>query len=487
MSEQRFWRMRTRVAAGAALLLTTCGAGQQVASGGDDKAGGDSDPVVLTMADATSGGHPAVQYFIDQVAELSDGSLRIDVTHEWGSFAHDYAAQIVRDTAAGEADLAWVWTHAFDTLGIDAFRALSAPMLIDSYPLQQAVIGSDIPGEMLASLDGVGVTGIAVLAEGLHKPIAVDHPLLSPADFEGIMFTTRPSTVYADAVLALGATTEVAIADERTAGLASGEIQGFEMNLSGYAGGAGANQGVAPYGAANLNLWANPIALIANPETLAELTDTQREWIMRAGAAASERSSDIVDVETELLEQLCWGGSRFANASESDLAAMREAFEPVYATLERDAQTADFIARIEELKEATDPGPALDIPADCTGVSPVAVPAADSEGAANGDQSILNGTYRWELTPGNIFTVTLEDGVWTMGHDEGDGTYTVDCDSPDCTYTVDGDRIAFHWVGLQLEFTFTADDDGTLHLEPFAGVSADDARVWTTKPWERID
>ena len=53
---------------------------------------------------------------------------------------------------------------------------------------------------------------------------------------------------------------------------------------------------------------------------------------------------------------------------------MREAFQPVYDTLERDPQTADYIARIEELKAATDPGPALDVPADCTGSSPLALP-----------------------------------------------------------------------------------------------------------------
>src|SRR5262245_42115713 len=233
MRGQRLWRLRTRAAAAVALSLTACGATQQGGAGGDDKAGGDADPVVLTMADATAGLYynQAVQLFVDQVEELSDGELRVEVQSEWGDFAPDVEQQIVRDVAAGEADLAWVWTHAFDTLGVDAFRALNAPMLIDSYPLQQAVIASDIPGEMLATLDALGVTGLAVLADGLEKPIAVDHPLLSPADYQGINFTTRRSTVHTDAVLALGARTEVAIAGARMAGLRSGEIQGYEMNL----------------------------------------------------------------------------------------------------------------------------------------------------------------------------------------------------------------------------------------------------------------
>ena len=79
-------------------------------------------------------------------------------------------------------------------------------MLIDSYPLQQAVLDSDIPAEMLAGLDELGVHGIAVLADGLRKPIAVARPLLRPADYEGITFQAFRSPEHAAAIRALGAT-----------------------------------------------------------------------------------------------------------------------------------------------------------------------------------------------------------------------------------------------------------------------------------------
>jgi TRAP-type C4-dicarboxylate transport system substrate-binding protein len=505
MRGQRLWRIRTRAAAAIALSLTAYSATQQVASGGDDKAGGDADPVVLTMADTTSGlaFNAAVQRFVDQVEELSDGALQVDVSINWGDYAPGAEQQVVRDVAAGEADLAWVWTHAFDTLGVNAFRALNAPMLIDSYPLQQAVIASDIPREMLAGLDAVGVTGLAVLADGLHKPIAVDHPLLSPADYDGINFTTRRSTTMADAVLALGADTEVAIAGARTVGLQSGEIQGYEMHLLGVSV-TEVNLQLAPYLTANVNLWANPAALIANTHVLAALTETQRGWMMQAAATATEQSTELVDHDAELLVELCGLGARFADASEADLAAMREAFEPVYATLERDAQTAEFIARIEELKATTDPGLALQIPDECTGPSPVAMPPVDDQAAATGDQSVLNGTYRWTLTeddaltsspdplspedlatfPG-IFTVTLDDGIWTMRHDDREGSW-VDCEGH-CTYTIADDSLTFSWNGVEFTFTFTVDDNGSLQLEPTESVGRGEVFVWTTNPWERID
>ena len=205
-----------------------------------------------------------MQYFIDQVAALSDGSLRIDVSNEWGNYAADVAQQIVRDVAAGEADLGWVWTHAFDSLRC---RRLPGVERADADRQLPAAAGGDRQRHTRRNAPCArcaGVTGIAVLAEGMYKAFAVEGPLLAPADYEGITFTSRPSSTIAEAISALGANAEVAIADGRMAGLTNGEIQGFEMNLAGYAGAAGALQGLAPYGTANVNLWGNPVAIIVN-------------------------------------------------------------------------------------------------------------------------------------------------------------------------------------------------------------------------------
>ena len=42
-------------------------------------------------------------------------------------------------------DLGVVGTQVFDTLGVTSFQALNAPMLLDSYPLQAAVLESRLP------------------------------------------------------------------------------------------------------------------------------------------------------------------------------------------------------------------------------------------------------------------------------------------------------------------------------------------------------
>jgi hypothetical protein len=63
-------------------------------------------------------------------------------------------------------------------MGVTSFQALQAPMLIDSYSLERAVIASSIPGQMLQGLNKVGVHGLGVVADGLRKPAAVKHPRL---------------------------------------------------------------------------------------------------------------------------------------------------------------------------------------------------------------------------------------------------------------------------------------------------------------------
>ncbi len=94
------------------------------------------------------------------------------------------------------------------------------------------------------------------------------------------------------------------------------------------------------------------------------------------------------------LDVACQAGARFAEASEADLAALREAFEPVYANLRRDSTTKAFIDRIQALKQSTPAEPGLSIPSECTGKAPE--PALGRTPRRR--PSYLNGTYRWVLT-----------------------------------------------------------------------------------------
>jgi TRAP-type transport system periplasmic protein len=329
-----------------------------------NEGGGANESVVLSMANAYA--HldftPAIAYFVSRVEELSGGDLRIEVVHEWGHTLPDAEQEIVRAVSEGEVDLGWVGARVFDTLGVDDLQALQAPMLIDSYALQDAVIKSGITDEMVQGLDAVGVAGLGVLADGLRKPIAVDRPLLSPEDYRGITFETFRSEGQFEAIRALGAATTDVWGPALTEGLERGRIQAFEKNLLVYQ--MLDMDKSALHVTANVNLWPQMDVLFANPQRVAELTDEQRGWLEQAAADAAEVSVALIDRDEKIVAALCESGAHVAVATKADLAALRAAVIPAYAQLERDPETRAFIEQIEDLKASTLGSP-LAIPTGC--------------------------------------------------------------------------------------------------------------------------
>jgi TRAP-type C4-dicarboxylate transport system substrate-binding protein len=355
----------TKAGALLALGLAAVAAAGCSASGAGDKAGGPAGgPVVLRMASTSSNPPPPVADFIRRVRALSGGSVQIQVINQWGDYAPSDEAQVVRAAAAGTVDLGWAGSEVFDTTGAPGLRALSAPMLIDSYPLENAVLKSTLPARMLAGLSRVHVTGLAVLGDGLRHPIAVHRPLLAPADWRGLSIGTYRSGVQEQAIRALGATPVVAFGPYRVHDLATGAIQGFELDMQRYVDNVPVPS--ARYVAANVVLWPLFDVLFANPARLASLTAQQRALLQQAAADAARTSVTLVAGQNgPYFKQACAMGARFATATPADLAALRRSLSVVYRSLGRDPQTRAFIGQIQQRKKSTPPGPVPAIPAGC--------------------------------------------------------------------------------------------------------------------------
>jgi TRAP-type C4-dicarboxylate transport system substrate-binding protein len=302
-------------------------------------------------------------YFVDRVHELSGGSLQITVTDGYGGFTADVEERVVRHIAEGEMDLGWVGTRVIDTMGVKSFQALTAPRLVDSYALQNALIAGGITTEMLPALDELGVIGLAVLADGLRQPIGVNEPILGPADWQGIGFGTYRSAGQEEAIRALGATPEAVFGPNRELAIATHTIAGFEMGLFIYQDPKWVD--LAPYATANVNLWPQMDLLIAAPSSFEALTTEQRGWLQAAAEDAAGRSAALADTEAQSISGACEAGARFAQASDADLAALDDSFEPVYESLESDQQTKAFIDEIRALKQSTPASSDAAIPAGC--------------------------------------------------------------------------------------------------------------------------
>ena len=159
---------------------------------------------------------------------------------------------------------------------------------------------------------------------------------------------------------------------------------------------------------------------------------------------------------------VCGAGQRRDGGTRSDIEDLRRATAPMIAELEGDPFTKKAIERIRELAAGTeqaDLGP-------CQGPAPVSV-VID----AVGDQSVIDGTWRFEVTEQNLIDagVPVADaakdvGVHTFVFDNGTlrgDTPTIDCFG---TYRIRGNQ--FSWAfdpsscGGNFRGTFARDGDG---------------------------
>ena len=341
--------------------LIALASGSVAAQGG--RASPRTDTVTLTFANSDGDflAIPEVGRFVNRVKTLSGGQLQLNVISEWGQGKPSYERTVVKDVQRGKADLAWVGVRVVDTFGVKSFQALQAPMLIDSYPLQRAVLRSDMPARMLAELDRIGVVGLSLVANELRHPFAKT-PLVKPADFKGKRIRVYASDVQTLTMRALGARPSYeGWADVRGA-LMQGELQGLESDLANYVNNEYAS--VVPYATVNVTLWPRTIALVANSKAFAALSSEQQGWLRRAAADATSYSLKLPNTDQKKLKVACSVGARAVIATPADLAALKKALAPVYTRIERDGKTKSFVSAIRALKRKT-PARALTVPAGC--------------------------------------------------------------------------------------------------------------------------
>src|SRR5262245_22222579 len=141
-------------------------------------------PVTLRIGTDDVPGRPAadqIEEFARQVADRSGGALLIEPGWQAaGDGLDDWDQQVARMVVGGELDMGNIPARSWDTEGVDTFRALHAPFLVTSEAALDAVVADDVAGEMLAGLDAIGVTGFAVLPEGMRHVFSFGDPLVAP-------------------------------------------------------------------------------------------------------------------------------------------------------------------------------------------------------------------------------------------------------------------------------------------------------------------
>jgi TRAP-type C4-dicarboxylate transport system substrate-binding protein len=470
----------------AALVLAAHAGGCSL--GGSDRVGGEraEEPRVLTMLNPFTSPEELTG-FADEVTRLSDGALRIRIVPAGHSTRPDFEAATIRDVRHGRADLAMAASRAWDEFGVRSLRALHAPLLIDSYPLQERVLTSELVDPMLAELRPLGLVGIGILPGAIRHPVGLRHRLAAPDDFRGLTMGVHPSSV-ADAVMrTLGARPVRLPAKIPTVeGLDGvehlvGGIYSDRLDIDG------------SYLMTNVNLWPRPLVLVAGARTYSRLTAKQRRILRTAAANVVPKAlTSARNAEAEASGNICRrGAATFDAATSSELGALRLAVEPVYRDLERDPGTRAAIGAIERYKARL-----AEPPADLTSCERAAEPPASSTSAIDGvwrmdtNREAVDYDYfaenwgRWTYVfDRGSFAVTQENrDACTWGY----GTFAVHGNRMSWTFT-DGGGIAptgaHNTPGEFFVFGFSAYRD-TLTVTPVKGEIS--PLTFRAKPWRRL-
>jgi TRAP-type C4-dicarboxylate transport system substrate-binding protein len=459
----------------ALLLVTGCG--------GADRVGDESgDPHVLTLVNPIDDTEE-IAIFAQQVGRLSHGSMRIDIERSPHQDRLDYERAVIDDVRAGRADFAWAGSRAWD----GSLLALNAPLLIDSYELEERVLGDGLVDQMLEEeLEPLGLAGIGVLPGPLRRPLGLHGRLVDPHDFAGLAIGEQQSRVAIDTLRALGAhPVELPVA-----GVADG-LDGVETSMAAVE--AGRYDKPSSHLAENVIFWPRPLVVFANADAYAALSGDEREILSdaivatRPILAARQRT-----FERESAANICRrGGMAIDTARADELRSLRAAVEPVYRHLGRDAATRAALVAIAAAKREL-------------AAPPAALPACGLPDApAERTRTPLDGTWRMDTDRSAAAPDFLEEnwGLWIFVFDHGRfaitqenraactwgyGSYSVDGDVTTWRFTDGGGKMpnnASNKPGEQFSFRLSLFRD-TATLGPVPGkVSPGN---FDAEPWRRL-
>jgi TRAP-type C4-dicarboxylate transport system substrate-binding protein len=398
-----------------------------------NRVGGQAPPTARTLLMADGGTDPdELEPFVERVRELSNGSLRIKLHDSWRAGQTTWETGLIRDVRADRADLGWAAPRAWDTVGVESFRALNAPLLIDTYALEEKVLASPIVRPMLAALKPHGLVGLGILPGQMRRPFGVRHPLLRPADFAGKVLGAQESGVADETLRALGART-VRLPITR---VDVTRYDGLEQRVSTIDAWYSRHGG---YLSANVNLWPRPLVLFANAKVFASLTAAQQRALHQAATGLIRaQTAHVVALDRESGGNICRAASvTLQTATARDLARLRRAVQPVYRDLEQDPATHRAITAIAQLKHTAPPA-APDGLAGCT-----------RPAAAGGQRTPVDGTWTMTTARRDAGPDYLAEnwGKWVYVFDRGRFADTQE-NRPSCTwgygtYVVRGNTFAW--------------------------------------------
>jgi len=427
-----------------------------------------------------------VQRFVEQVDSQSHGTIRIEPIMDADQGALGWDQLVARGVAHGTWDLGLVPGRAWDLLGVDSLRALSAPFLMNTPAALQAVLNSGVRDDLLSGLPAAGVVGLDIFPDGMRHPFGYETPLLGAADYAGATIRTSKSATVESFFRALGAAVTDTLPGE-------GGQRGAESQFS-----------ISPAGIAtgNITFFAKTDVLVADADVRRRLRPDQWELLRDAAAATRSWMFAQQPSDFEAAATFCSHGGRIVAATPEQIASLTSVAGQVTDRMRQDASIRRLIDRVRALTAGLPaPTPITQCPGTVSGAG-----AAIGNVTADPEQSLLDGTYKTEVTEQALrdagvtndvaikensgrLTWTLHGGTWTY-HQVADHFVSRTDDAGRYTYhrglfTLYWSSGAGKWTRAQLRVS----TDGTIRFTEIVDGEPSNQTLsegYFSVPWVRI-
>ena len=205
-------------------------------------------------------------------------------------------------------------------------KLFSLPFLFRSTVHQRAVIDGDIGDDILTSLEGFGLRGLAIYDTGGRGFYTTDRPIPHPSALEGMKIRVPNSDIFLATMRALGANPTPMNFSEVYQGLVQNVIDGAENNWPSYI--STRHYEVAPYFSETGHFRA-PDMLIMSLRTWNSFTPEDQKLVMEAARHSVQVMRSLWDARVEDSKKtLIESGGEIL--SDIDSGPFRDLMAPVY-------------------------------------------------------------------------------------------------------------------------------------------------------------
>lgn len=323
----------------AVMLLSACGSEAEQQQGQQEQ--NDGQVLKITLADPGTTGSFAndqVLYYADKVAELSGGSMEIEVFSD--SLLGTETA-MATNIQSGGLDMGTFYS-TFSSMVTKA-GIFDLPYLITERSEINKLKDSGILDEIYEEAETIGIKVVCLGENGFRHITNNTRPIVEPADLKGIVLRTPSNTLRVTMFERLGASPVAMAWSEVYQALESGVCDGQENPFSQIGGAQLYN--VQKYLSLSSHIY-TPQFICINLDLYNSLTEEQQQVLLDAGDLTTEYAWEAGEEYDEEQLKICEENGMEVN--EVDIDAFREALLPLWDEFADTVGGSDFVSRAKE-------------------------------------------------------------------------------------------------------------------------------------------